>query len=374
MLLVKENVIKILKNNFNFSTYFDEFLGEIIVMSPFDAYIYSAVTGHGYLDSIVQPFSPNGLMQIFNQANAYNLVTGMLDRDGNLYHTPFYQARSRPYLINGEKYIVPVEYDTNSSLQKRLKEIIDYIEKQGKDPRNFIACRIKKSTSGYAMEPFLEYVATKFFNGRGYLTETQIPFYYSGGTPDFAAYYLPDIRDLIKKNFKSSGASFIGLASIRVFGYFLNNNDKEQIKEAIVGEAKTSSLTALNQIKKYLKKRIFNKAYEIIPHKTTPGVITGLLTFDNEGFIKIYEAKVAAKVDSEKQKVYLDWLRNYIKYFLIANLSNEELDKVYSNYTNKTTRNINDLINFINDLRFEEIIKILTQYINGRKIRPNNKK
>lgn len=372
MQLSKENVIKILKNNFNFKSYRDEFLGEVVLMDSFDAYIYSAITGHGYLDNIVQPFTPNGLMQIFNQANAYNFVTGMFDRDGNLYHTPFYQVRKRPYLITGEKHILPIEYDTNANLKKRLKEILNYIEKQGRDPRNFIICRIKKSTSGYSMEPFLEYVATKFFNNQGYLTETQIPFYYSGGTPDFAAYLLPDINKLIKANFESSGTCFIGLASIRIFGYSFVGNDEKKVKEAIVGEAKTSSLTALKQIEKYLERKIFNKAYEIIPHKETPEVTAGLITFDNEGYIKIYETKVPAEVEPEKQRKYLSWLRNYIKYFLIANLSNEELDEIYGRHAKKSTRNINDLVNFINNFKFKELIKILNKYINGRKIRSNN--
>ena len=372
MQLNKESVIKILKNNFNFKSYRDEFLGEVVVTDSLNAYIYSAVTGHGYLDNIVQPFTPNGLMQIFNQANSYNFVTGMFDRDGNLYHTPFYQAQKRPYLITGRKHIVPIEYNTNANLQRKLKEIVSYLERQGKDPRNFIICRIKTSTSGYSMEPFLEYVATKFFNKQGYLTETQIPFYYSGGTPDFAAYLLPDVKKIIKASFKSSGASFIGLASIKVFGYRLDGDGEEQIEEAIVGEAKTSSLTALEQIEKYLESKIFNKAYEIIPHKETPEVRAGLLTFDSEGHIKVYEAKVPAEVEPERQRKYLDWLRNYIKYFLIANISNEELDEIYSRYTKKGTRNISDLVNFINNFRFEEFIEILKNYINGRKIRSNN--
>lgn len=366
MRLNKENVIRILHKNFGFSKINDPELGDIIKVNSFDAFIYSSITGHGYLDNTRQPYTPNGLMQIFNQANAYNFVTGMFDRDGNLFHSPLYEAKSRSYLVSGDKFILPVEYDTNAGLQKKLPEIEKYIIKSERDPRDFIICRIKVTTTGFSMEPFMEYVASKYFNMNGYFTETQIPFYYSGGTPDFAAYAIPNIANIVKKHFNFDGLSFIGLASIRAFGLHKNGTVKNDITEAIVGEVKTASLEALDQIKKYLDKGVFNRAYEIIPHKKTPETIAGLITLDNNCEIKIYEATTPAKVISEKQSEYLTWLKNYIKYFLIANLTNEELDEFYNQRAGKRTRTIPELLGFINALHIENILDALVKYINGK--------
>lgn len=366
MRLNKENIIKVLHRNFGFAKVSDSVLGDLIKMSPFDAFIYSSVTGHGYLDNTRQPYTPNGLMQIFNQTNAYNFVTGMFDRDGNLFHTPLYEVKNHSYIVSGDKFIVPVEYDTNANLQKRLTEMEEYITNTGRDPKDFIVCRIKVTTAGFAMEPFMEYVASKYFNRKGYFTETQIPFYYSGGTPDFAAYSLPDVGGLVKKYFHFNGSSFIGLASIRAFGLHKNGSGQEDTIEAIVGEVKTASLEALSQIKKYLDKGVFNRAYEIIPHKKSPETIAGLIALDDDGEIKIFEAKTSAKVVPEKQSEYLAWLQNYIKYFLVSNLTNEELDEFYGQRAGKRTRTIPELLEFINALHIENILDKLANYIHGK--------
>lgn len=366
MRLNKENIVAILEKNFGFSRIEDERLGSLIKMSPFDAYIYSAITGHGYLDNTRQPFTPNGLMQVFNQASAYNFVTGMFDRDGNLFHTPTYQVKERPYLVSQDKYILPIEYDTNALLQKELAEIQAYLIDTQRNPQDFIICRIKKSTSGYSMEPFMEYVASQYFNRMGYFTETQIPFYYSGGTPDFAAYSLPDIQSFIRQQLNFKGSSFIGLSSIRAFGLNKNTIKNDTPLEAIVGEVKTGSLEALDQIKKYVERGVFNRAYEIIPNKKSPETVAGLFTFDDQGVIKIYEAKIPATVIPEKQLEYMGWLSNYIKYFLIANLLNEELDEFYNQRTGKRTRTIPELTAFINSLPLEEILEKINQHIHGK--------
>lgn len=366
MRLSKDNIILVLSKNFGFEKVKDERLGELIKVGPFEGYIYSTITGHGYLDNPTNPFTPNGLMGVFNQANAYNLVTGLFDRDGNLFHTPLLQAREKPFLLRGEKYILPVEYNTSTDLNAQLQEIYQHLIESKREPHDFIICRIKKSTNGYAMEPFMEYVASKYFQRQGYFTETQIPFYYSGGTPDFASYSLPDIQRALTESFDFIGASFIGLASIRAFGFHQDGKATEHDRTAIVGEVKTASLDALTQIKKYLRQGVFNKAYEIIPHKKSPEVIAGLLTLNESGLIQLYEAKTPAVIEPKKQEEYLGWLNNYIKYFLVANLENEELDEFYSRRVGKRTRTIPELLEFVNALPLEELVAKLKSYLHGK--------
>ena len=366
MRLNKDNVILVLSKNFGFMKVQDERLGEFVRVGPFEGYIYSTITGHGYLDNPTNPFTPNGLMGVFNQANTYNLVTGLFDRDGNLFHTPLLQVKEKPFLVRGDKYILPVEYDTSADLNAQLEEIHQHLIDTKREPHDFIICRIKKSTNGYAMEPFMEYVASKYFQLQGYFTETQIPFYYSGGTPDFASYSLPNIHRTLNEHFNFIGASFIGLASIRAFGFHQDGRIVKSDQEAVVGEAKTASLDALEQIKKYLQRGVFNRAYEIIPHKKSPEVIAGLFTLDDDGGICLYEAKAPAQVVPDKQEQYLKWLHNYIKYFLVANLYNEELDEFYSQRAGKRTRTIPELLEFVNTLHFDDLVDKLKSYLHGK--------
>jgi hypothetical protein len=217
------------------------------------------------------------------------------------------------------------------------------------------------------MEAFCEYVVSEYFNRRGYLTETQIPFFYSGGTPDLAAYEIPTVINILKKHgIILNGESFIKLASIRAFEMQRSQNGESQRAskvEALVGEAKTSTLDAKKQIKKYLSFGIFNKAYEIIPNKTTPEVISGLISFDEEGYIQVQEAKQPAFVNQKQQQEYLVWLKNYIKYFLVANLSSDEFDDFYGKITGRTSRTLSQLIEFVNQLEYEQILVQLNQHL-----------
>ena len=359
MRLNKENVIKILSRNFGFPVVQNPVVGPVVQLSALDAYFYSAVTGHSYLNDPKNGFSPNGLMCIFNQANAYNLVTGMFNRNGYFNNTPLLHAIKYPFILTGPKYILPIEYhDHYRELQEKTSELYQRLANDGFNPSDFVVCRISLDTAGYHMEPFCEYVVSEYFNHRGYLTETQIPFYYSGGTPDLAAYEIPDVVNALRVHgIASKGLSFIEIASFKTFGRQQRiKHELSSALETIVGEVKTASLKADKQIRKYLSFQLFNKAYEIIPHKPTPEVISGLITFDEDGSIKVMEAQQPAVVDQTKQRAYLDWLGNYVKYFLIANLSNEELDEFYSRETGRKSRSVSQLIAFANSLNYEKII------------------
>jgi hypothetical protein len=359
MYLNKENVTRILSQNFGFPVVQNSLVGPVIQLSALDAYFYSAVTGHAYLNDPKNGFSPNGLMCVFNQANAYNLITGMFNRNGYFNNTPLLHAMKHPFILTEPKYILPLEYhDHYSELQEKTLELYKRLTDGGFNPSDFIVCRISLDTAGYHMEPFCEYVVSEYFNRRCYLTETQIPFYYSGGTPDLAAYEVPDIVNILRTHgITPKGSSFIEIASFRIFDkHQESGNQLSSSVETIVGEVKTASLKADKQIQKYLSFQLFNKAYEIIPHKPTPEVISGLITFDGDGYIRVMEAQQPAVVNQVKQQEYLDWLSNYIKYFLIANLSNEELDEFYSHSTGRKSRSVNQLIAFVNGLDYEKIV------------------
>lgn len=359
MRLNKENVIKILSQNFNTEVIEHPIVGPVVKLSALKAYFYSAVTGHTYLNEPIYSFSPNGLMRVFNQANAYNLVTGLFDRYGRLHNTPLIHTQRYPFLLNEPKYLLPLEHErTHRTLQEKQQSLHSELSQNGVDPSDFVVCRINLGVQGYHMEAFCEYVVSEYFNQRGYLTETQIPFYYSGGTPDLAAYEVPSVIGHLKERaLMSKGFSFIELAALRTFGIIKEPQiAPPQTPHAIVGEAKTASLRAAEQIQKYLSFGVFNKAYEIIPHKTVPEVVSGLICFDDEGLIQVHEAKRPVTVSEVKQTEYLSWLSNYIKYFLLANLSNDELDEWYGTQTGQVSRTVSQFIQFVNTLDYEQLL------------------
>jgi len=363
--LDKNNVLKILNRNFGFKIVSHPVAGETIRVSALDAYLYSSITGHPYLCNITGGFSPNGLMQVFNQANSYNMVSGMFDRTGRFKYTPLLLSEEYPFIKEKEKFIVPLEYNRHSEYEAKRKELFEKLTKKGLRPSDFIICTIKKSTSGYGMEPFCEYVTSEYFRRRGYLTETQIPFYYNGGTPDFAAYDFPEVLDILRKaGLISSGAILVELSMLRLFKSEKSKPQESKETEALVGEAKTSSREAIKQIKKYLGKKIFNRAYEIIPHKDKPEVICGLITFNSLGDIVVYEGKELPLVSKKAQNDYFEWLGNYVKYFLLANLSNSEFDRFYEREMKKGfPTGTESLIDFVNNLKYEKIIKEISFYL-----------
>lgn len=365
MKLDKENVIRILNRNFGFKVIDNPVAGKVVGISALDAYLYSSITGHPYLSNPNGGFSPNGLTQVFNQANSYNLVSGMFDRMGRFKYTPLLLSRDYPFLTDPEKFIVPLEYGKHSEYETKRKALYKNLKEQGLNPANFIICTIKKSTSGYGMEPFCEYVTSEYFRRRGYLTETQIPFYYNGGTPDFAAYDFPDVLNVLRNHkLITHGTTMIELATLRLFKGKRPKSSESKSTEALVGEAKTSSLEAINQIKKYLGKKIFNRAYEIIPHKAKPELICGLITFSEAGDILIYEGKEKPLVDLKVQAAYFDWLGNYIKYFLLANLDNSEFSGFYEKKERKEFPTGGDnLLYFVNGLSYDEILEGVFTYL-----------
>lgn len=369
MRLNKENVIKVLRQNFDAEVIEHPIVGPVVKLPASKAYFYSAVTGHAYLNDPINGFSPNGLMYVFNQANAYHLVTGLFDRDGRFYNTPLIHTQRYPFLLNEPKYLLPLEYErTHRALREKQKSVYAELSRNGIDPADFIVCRINLGVTGYHMEAFCEYVVSEYFNRRGYFTETQIPFYYSGGTPDLAAYEVPSVIGHLRGyGLMPKGLSFVELAALRALGTTTEAPIvTPKIPNVIVGEAKTATLRAGEQIQKYLSFGVFNKAYEIIPHKTVPEVVSGLICFNAEGLIQVHEAKQPAVVNTVKQKEYLSWLSNYIKYFLLSNLSNDELDEWYGTQTGKTSRTVSQLITFVNSLGYELLLSQLQSLMVNR--------
>ena len=97
MELNKENIINIFKNNFNCEI-IETDLGKGFKLSPYQAFIFCSITGSGYLDNPIMPFTPKGLLKVFYNAMHYNFVTGLFDNT-NLKHTPYSLNQVYPFYL-----------------------------------------------------------------------------------------------------------------------------------------------------------------------------------------------------------------------------------------------------------------------------------
>ncbi|MDO8740309.1 MAG: hypothetical protein Q7J54_01900 [Candidatus Woesearchaeota archaeon] len=346
--------INIMNKNFGYKI-IDTKLGKGIIVDSFTAFIYSAVTGAGYLDDPLYLFTPKGLMKLFYNALDYKFVTGIFDNT-TLKNTPHIIAQSKKYLFDGEKIIIPVEFESEIELQTKLRIFISEISGPS---TKYIIQRIEKSKKGNGMEPFMEYLACEVMKNQDYIVENQIPLSHSAGSPDFGGYKLNEAITFNKIH-------LIELSLIRL-GWNIEKQSKNEKVFCVVGEAKTSTSQIKNQIEKYLKTKFFNKCYEIHPSKQLPSNPKyGLITIDDDYKIKIIERMsndVLFQVD--KQKEYASWLSNYLKYYLIANLTNDEFIKFFQEKRNKKISGVKDIINFVNNLSYEEIFNKIGEICNG---------
>jgi len=121
------------------------------------------------------------------------------------------------------------------------------------------------------------------------------------------------------------------------------------------------------QLIKYLDTKFFNEAFEIHPSKKTPADPSiGLITIDSAYNIKVIRKKIQKKFFNEReQKEYIAWLSNYVKYYLIANFTQDEFIDFYQEKNNRKISSITDITVFINSLSYEEILEKIRAVCNG---------
>lgn len=359
MEIYKKDYFKIFKANFNYEIV-DTNLGEAIKMPARDAFIYSSITGAGYLENPIYPFTPKGLLKLFYNAFNYKFVSGIFD-NGVLKNTPYILSQAKSYLFDGDKYIVPVEFDSERGLSSFLEEKFSKIE----NPEQYIIQRIETSKQGNGMEPLMEYLAAEYFKNLGFIVENQVPLAHSLGSPDFAGYGLVNTIQKIHKSGFLSGRGFhvIELALMRNFKDF--NGDTFEVKdsELLVGEAKTGTSQMSKQLEKYLETSLFDKGFEIHPSKTSPSEnYFGLVTFNKDFKITIIPPRdsYVSKNPLSKED-YIQWLENYIKFYLIANFTNDELKEFYLSTTRSLLNKESDLIDFVLSTDIEKILRKIKQ-------------
>lgn len=353
MEIYKAELFEIFRNNFDYPIVTTE-LGKAIKMPPRDAFIYSSVTGAGYLDNPLYPFTPKGLLKLFYNAFDYKFVTGIFD-NLDLKNTPYIIGKAKPEIFNGDKFIVPFEFESDKELTDRLGRLYEEVQ----NPMDFLVQRVEISKKGNGMEPLFEYLASEYFKRCGYIVETQIPLAHSLGSPDFGGYYLEKIISALSDNF-TSGFNVIELAMIRMFPETIADDSKKDIGgDLLVGDAKTSTKQMTKQLIKYLSTGLFDEGYEIVPKKTSPSKeYFGLITLDDNYELVVKKPKDKYEADNPlSKKEYLEWLLNYLKMYIIANLDNDEFNTFYLSKVGKPISSQKDIVDFIEKLEVEEIVR-----------------
>lgn len=357
--LYQKDVLEIFRCNFPFDLV-DTPLGLSIEMPPREAFLFSVVTGSGYLDNPIYPFTPKGLLKLFYNAFDYSFVTGIFE-NLSFKHTPYLLSKAKKYLFEDDfKYIVPIEFYSEVELQNFLNSKFQEIDK----PEKYLILRIEVSKKGNGMEPLMEYFAAEYFKSAGFIVENQIPLAHSLGSPDFGGYSLKEtLHSLTSFGLLPKGFHIIELALIRIFkkrynGRIVNYNESK----FIVGEAKTSTRAMNAQLNKYLETNLFDFGFEIHPSKVAPSKdYLGLLTLNQKYELTFIEPQTQYKVQNgySKEK-YEHWLTNYMKFYVLANLSNDEFNEYFSKVKKSAISSKKDIVEFVESQSMDQILEVVT--------------
>lgn len=355
MELNKYTITKIFEENFAFPIV-DTILGKAVKMDAISAFHFANVTGAGYLDDPTYPFSPKGVLKILRAAFQYNIVTGIFDRH-NLYYSPTELIDMKPYLFNGDKYLICVECNSESEFREFMEKSYVTLNDNNLESTDYVFFRIEAWKNGNGMECFLEYLACELFRKRGYIVENQIPLVHEVGSPDFGGFHLAR---------GAKGFHIVELSMLRITHDVSILNELE-IDHVIVGEAKTATTIMASQLEKYLNTTAFLKGYEMHPEKPAPTRnCFGMLNIGSDYDVKCkepvtYYNNVGDIVFDFAE--YMKWYKNNLKFYIIANFTNDELKNFVERKKTRGKYNQAKIIEVVLDTPINEIIRCVKEVL-----------
>lgn len=358
----KEEILKVFKQNFQYSIV-DTPLGTAVKMPSRDAFLFCNVTGSGYLDNFIYPFTPKGLMKLFYNAFDYKFVTGIFEKT-SLRNTPYILSRAKPFLFDSAyKYVVPIAFNSEIELQDYVESKFNSLDKS----TDYIIMRVEMRKNGHGLESFMEYLAGEYFKKKGFIVENQVPLAYAVGSPDFGGYDLTSIKGATSK-YLEKGFHIIELSMLRLH----LPQDKYACDEILgvnllVGEAKTSTKIMDSQLRKYLNTGLYDWGMEIHPNKQSPTYNDrGMFTLDDDYNIKFTPPQRQYEVPTHtgySRDSYYQWLENYMKFYVLANLTNDELNMFYTKKVGRSMSDQHALTDFVESLTINEIINEVSKYL-----------
>lgn len=349
--ITKDKFFKVFKKNTKFELVN---LGDIPVirMSAYEAFIYATITGSGYLDNLVMPFTPKGLMKIFQAEDNLNLVTGLWDKF-HPYYTPRKIAEIRSYIVSGDKFLIPIEFKTESEYNEKIKDIFhkqDY-------PGQFLIQRIEMNKKGGGLEPLIEYFACEYFKARGYLVDSQIPLSHKHGSPDWIAFSTdsPELGRLRKQGFylfELAMPSMFGSRNLAVKSSTYN------LGESLVGEVKVAATNSIFQLNKYLSTEFFDTGVLCFTDRYVTNESEKAIAFFDEDWMFTFEPEKQSNNffnDSQYQK-YFSFMMLNLKIYILSSLTDELILNVLSISDFKEIKSKSDFIRHIDEIDIDSIL------------------
>jgi hypothetical protein len=325
-----------------------------VSMSPYEAFIYSNITGAGYLDNLVMPFTPKGLMKVFQAEDNLNLVTGLWDKF-HPYFTPRKIMQDRNYIMDGDKYLIPIEFKSEIEYNEKIKKYF-YLQDY---PGQFLIQRIEENKKGSGLESFIEYFACQYFKAKGYLVDNQIPLSQAYGSPDWLAISTdkPEFANLSKQGFylfELAMPDFFGKRKILV------NSPSYDLGNSIVGEVKVTAANSILQLDKYLSTNFFDTGVLCFTDRFRPSNSKATIAFFNEDWKFELESQkqISTTIDESQYEKYLDFIVLNMKIYLLSSLTDEVILEVLSLGSFREIKTKSDFIRHINVLDIETILNI----------------
>lgn len=295
-----------------------------LLLNPFDAFIFTSVTGASYLNNTTFPFSPRGLVKIVNDVFNPRLVNGFFSTNFEFSNTPRMLNKKFPFLFSNIKKIVFIEIKSHQEYLDKIKKLIS----ETNTPQDIIVYPINTTKKGNGLEPILEYLSCKIFSDQGYITEHQTPLNQKFGSPDFFAFQFDDLEVKISDNTISTG--FHLLESTFLFHESFKKNltstsidNLDNTSKKIVGEAKVVTTNIEDRLEKYLDTNFFDTSIQIVTSLSSKNMVKNYLSVDDSNHI-IYSFNKNYQPNKRDYENFDSWLLNYLKLHLLTNFNAKE--------------------------------------------------
>jgi hypothetical protein len=324
-----------------------------IAMSSYEAFIYSTITGAGYLDNLVMPFTPKGLMKIFQSQDNLNLVTGLWDRF-HPYFTPRKISDRRKYISKGEKFVVPVEFDNESEYIEKIQKL--YYAQDF--PGQFLIQRIEQNKRGSGLESFVEYFACQHFKSRGYLVDNQFPLSQAYGSPDWIA-VNSNVAEF--KVLRNKGFFLFELAIPEFFEkkHLYESELNLFLAKSIVGEVKVVASNSTPQLEKYLKTQFFDSGVLCFTDRYRPNKSHDPIAYFDSDWTFVFESDSQVsdyRNDSQYEK-FMKFILLNMKLYLLSALPDDFILKMLGIDNFDEIGSKSDFIFLLEALDIERIIQ-----------------
>jgi hypothetical protein len=326
----------------------------VVRISAYEAFIYANITGAGYLDNLVMPFTPKGLMKIFQAEDNLKLVTGLWDRF-RPYYTPRNIAKARDYIATGDKYIIPIEFRNELEYNDKIKELF-YMQDF---PGQFLIQRIEENKKGNGLESLIEYFACEYFKAHGYLVDNQFPLSQAHGSPDWIAMSTDDSEF---GRLRKQGFYLFELAMPSFFGHrsTVVNSAKNRLGNSIVGEVKVTASNSTSQLNKYLSTDFFDSGVLCFTDRYLPGKSQASIAYFDEHWRFRFEPekRLNRNVNVSSFEKYLYFILLNLKIYLLSALSEESILSILSIRNFNEIKSKADFVRQVSELDIERILDI----------------